>query len=189
MDAPVRPHSEAGIRSLSVVAGTALIPVACLGCCELVPARAGLLAAAFTALGPFMIWYSQEAREYMLLAAVLRRFVPVLRSALASAFRALEPDLVVGVLGASGPHALLRRDPRLAGGDRPPVPSTRPRERCLRSRSSQLWRRRRYRTSSATRRTRSAGRRVPAIGADQTGSRRVRAGPSRSTRAPLSAMA
>ncbi len=61
-------HSEAGIRSLSVVAGTALIPVACLCGRELVSRRAGLLAAAFTALSPFMIWYSQEAREYMLLA-------------------------------------------------------------------------------------------------------------------------
>jgi mannosyltransferase len=61
--------SEAGIRSLSVVAGTALIPIAYLCGRELVSRRAGLLAAAFTALSPFMIWYSQEAREYMLLAA------------------------------------------------------------------------------------------------------------------------
>ena len=62
--------SEAGIRSLSVVAGTALIPIAYLCGRELVSRRAGLLAAAFTALSPFMIWYSQEAREYMLLAAL-----------------------------------------------------------------------------------------------------------------------
>lgn len=60
--------SEAGIRSLSVVAGTALIPIAYLCGRELSSRRAGLLAAAFTALSPFMIWYSQEAREYMLLA-------------------------------------------------------------------------------------------------------------------------
>jgi 4-amino-4-deoxy-L-arabinose transferase-like glycosyltransferase len=61
--------SEAGIRSLLVVAGTALIPIAYLCGRELVSRRAGMLAAAFTALSPFMIWYSQEAREYMLLAA------------------------------------------------------------------------------------------------------------------------
>jgi mannosyltransferase len=61
--------SEAGLRSLSVVAGTALIPVAYLCARELVSRRAGLLAAAFVAVNPFMIWYSQEAREYMLLAA------------------------------------------------------------------------------------------------------------------------
>ena len=60
--------SEAGIRSLSVLAGTALIPVAYLCGRDLVSRRAGLLAAAFVALSPFMIWYSQEAREYMLLA-------------------------------------------------------------------------------------------------------------------------
>jgi mannosyltransferase len=61
--------SEAGLRSLSVMAGTALIPIAYLCGRELVSRRAGLLAAAFVAINPFMIWYSQEAREYMLLAA------------------------------------------------------------------------------------------------------------------------
>jgi mannosyltransferase len=60
--------SEAGLRSLSAVAGIALIPVVYLCGRELVSRRAGLLAAALTALSPFMIWYSQEAREYMLLA-------------------------------------------------------------------------------------------------------------------------
>jgi 4-amino-4-deoxy-L-arabinose transferase-like glycosyltransferase len=61
--------SEAGLRSLSVLAGTALIPIAYLCGRELVSRRAGLLAAAFAAVNPFMIWYSQEAREYMLLGA------------------------------------------------------------------------------------------------------------------------
>jgi len=60
--------SEAGIRSLSVVAGTALIPITYLCGRELVSRRAALVAAAFVAVSPFMIWYSQEAREYMLLA-------------------------------------------------------------------------------------------------------------------------
>lgn len=61
--------SEAGLRSLSALAGTAVIPIAYLCGRELVSRRAGLLAAAFTACSPFMIWYSQEAREYMLLTA------------------------------------------------------------------------------------------------------------------------
>jgi len=59
---------EVGLRSLSALAGTAVIPVAYLCGRELVSRRAGLLAAGLTALSPFMIWYSQEAREYMLLA-------------------------------------------------------------------------------------------------------------------------
>jgi mannosyltransferase len=57
------------LRSLSAVAGTALVPVAYLCGRELVSRRAGLLAAAFVAVNPFMVWYSQEAREYMLVAA------------------------------------------------------------------------------------------------------------------------
>jgi mannosyltransferase len=61
---------EVGLRSLSALLGTAVIPIAYLCGRELVSRRAGLLAAAFAALSPFMIWYSQEAREYMLLVAL-----------------------------------------------------------------------------------------------------------------------
>jgi mannosyltransferase len=61
---------EVGLRSLSALVGTAVIPIAYLCGRELVSRRAGLVAAAFAALNPFMIWYSQEAREYMLLAAL-----------------------------------------------------------------------------------------------------------------------
>jgi 4-amino-4-deoxy-L-arabinose transferase-like glycosyltransferase len=61
--------SEAGLRSLSVLAGTAMIPIAYFCGRELISRRAALLAAAFVTVNPFMIWYSQEAREYMLLAA------------------------------------------------------------------------------------------------------------------------
>jgi 4-amino-4-deoxy-L-arabinose transferase-like glycosyltransferase len=61
---------EAGLRSLSAVAGTAAIPITYLCARELVSRRAALVAAALVALSPFMIWYSQEAREYMLLAAL-----------------------------------------------------------------------------------------------------------------------
>jgi mannosyltransferase len=62
-------NSPVALRSLSALAGTALIPIAYLCGRELVSRRAGLLAAAFVAVSPFMVWYSQEAREYMLVAA------------------------------------------------------------------------------------------------------------------------
>ncbi len=61
-------HGEVALRSFSALAGTAAIPVAYLAGRELVSRRAGVVAAALVALSPFMIWYSQEAREYMLLA-------------------------------------------------------------------------------------------------------------------------
>jgi 4-amino-4-deoxy-L-arabinose transferase-like glycosyltransferase len=62
--------SEAGLRSFSALVGTAVVPLTYLCGRELVSRRTGLLAAAFAAVNPFMIWYSQEAREYMLLAAL-----------------------------------------------------------------------------------------------------------------------
>ena len=62
--------SEAALRSLSALAGVAVIVLAYLCGRELVSRAAGLVAAALVALSPFMIWYSQEAREYMLLAAL-----------------------------------------------------------------------------------------------------------------------
>jgi uncharacterized membrane protein len=61
---------EAGLRSLSALLGTAVVLLTYLCGRELVSRRAGLVAAIFAALNPFMIWYSQEAREYMLLAAL-----------------------------------------------------------------------------------------------------------------------
>ncbi len=61
---------EAGLRSLSAIAGTAVIPILYLCGRELISRRAGLVAAALAAVSPFMIWYSQEARSYMLLAAL-----------------------------------------------------------------------------------------------------------------------
>jgi len=63
-------NGAVALRSLSALAGTVLIPIAFLCGRELVSRRAGLVAAALTALSPFMIYYSQEAREYMLLAAL-----------------------------------------------------------------------------------------------------------------------
>ncbi len=59
---------EAGLRSLSALAGTALIPITYLCGRELVSRATGYVAAALAAVCPFMIWYSQEARAYMLFA-------------------------------------------------------------------------------------------------------------------------
>jgi mannosyltransferase len=61
---------EVGIRSLSAIAGTASIPIAYLVGRELVSRRAGLFAALLVAVSPFMIWYSQDATEYMFAGAM-----------------------------------------------------------------------------------------------------------------------
>ena len=58
---------EAGMRALPALLGTLTVPLVYLGGRELVSRRAGLFAAALTALSPFLVWYSQEAREYALL--------------------------------------------------------------------------------------------------------------------------
>jgi hypothetical protein len=58
------------LRSVAARAGVAIVPIAYLSARELLSRRAGLLAAAFVVVNPFMIWYSQEARSYMLLAAL-----------------------------------------------------------------------------------------------------------------------
>jgi mannosyltransferase len=59
---------ELGLRSLSAVAGVATVPVAYLVGLELRGRRAGLLAATLVAVNPMLLWYSQEARAYALLA-------------------------------------------------------------------------------------------------------------------------
>jgi 4-amino-4-deoxy-L-arabinose transferase-like glycosyltransferase len=60
-------YGEAGLRSLSALAGVASVPVAFAAGAKLISRRAGLIAAALTACNPFLIWYSQEARSYALL--------------------------------------------------------------------------------------------------------------------------
>jgi 4-amino-4-deoxy-L-arabinose transferase-like glycosyltransferase len=60
-------YGEAGLRSLSALAGVATVPVAYGAARKLVSERAGVIAAALTACNPFLIWYSQEARSYSLL--------------------------------------------------------------------------------------------------------------------------
>lgn len=57
-----------GLRSLSALCGVLLIPVAYLLGRELRGRRTGLLAAALVAVNPMLLWYSQEARAYAMLA-------------------------------------------------------------------------------------------------------------------------
>jgi len=59
---------EAGIRSLSALLGTATIAVVWALGRRLGGARAGLTAAALAAVNPMLVWFSQEARAYALLA-------------------------------------------------------------------------------------------------------------------------
>ncbi len=59
--------SEVPLRSLSALAGVLVVPVVYVAGAKLVSRRAGLIAAALAACNPFLIWYSQEARPYMLL--------------------------------------------------------------------------------------------------------------------------
>ncbi|HZE05117.1 MAG TPA: glycosyltransferase family 39 protein, partial [Solirubrobacteraceae bacterium] len=61
-------YGEVGLRSLSALAGVAMIPVMYGAGAKLVSRRAGLIAAALAACNPLLIWYSQEARSYELLA-------------------------------------------------------------------------------------------------------------------------
>jgi mannosyltransferase len=59
---------EWGLRALSAVAGVATVPAVYLIGLELRGRRAGLMAAALAAVNPMLLWYSQEARAYALLA-------------------------------------------------------------------------------------------------------------------------
>jgi mannosyltransferase len=59
---------EVASRSFSALVGTALIPVSFLIARRLGSARAGLVAALLVAVNPLLVWYSQEARTYALLA-------------------------------------------------------------------------------------------------------------------------
>src|SRR5436305_13618685 len=59
---------EAGLRSLSALLGTALVPAAYAVAARIADARAGVTLAALAAFSPLLVWYSQEARPYILLA-------------------------------------------------------------------------------------------------------------------------
>jgi 4-amino-4-deoxy-L-arabinose transferase-like glycosyltransferase len=60
-------YGEVGLRSLSALAGVAVVPVVYGAGSKLLSARAGVIAAALAACNPLLIWYSQEARSYELL--------------------------------------------------------------------------------------------------------------------------
>jgi mannosyltransferase len=60
--------SEFGLRSLSALFGAATVPVGYLLGRQLASRRAGLVLAGLIAVNPMLIWYSQEARSYALLA-------------------------------------------------------------------------------------------------------------------------
>ena len=56
--------SEVGVRSLSALLGTLLVPVVASVAVPLFNRRVALVTALLVALNPFLIWYSQEARMY-----------------------------------------------------------------------------------------------------------------------------
>ncbi len=58
---------EAGLRSLSALAGVITVPVGYAAAARLFSRRAGVIAAALIACNPLLVWYSQEARAYALL--------------------------------------------------------------------------------------------------------------------------
>jgi Dolichyl-phosphate-mannose-protein mannosyltransferase len=55
---------ELAVHVPTIIAGTLLIPAVYVTGRELFDRRTGLLAAAFTAVAPLLVWYSQEARPY-----------------------------------------------------------------------------------------------------------------------------
>jgi mannosyltransferase len=59
---------EVGIRMLSALIGTAFVPAAYAAAAELCSRRVGIAVAALAAVSPVLVWYSQEARAYALLA-------------------------------------------------------------------------------------------------------------------------
>ena len=63
-------ESEYTLRFASVLAGVLLVPLLYVTGRRLFAERAGLLAALLGAVSPFLVWYSQEARMYTLLAAL-----------------------------------------------------------------------------------------------------------------------
>jgi uncharacterized membrane protein len=61
-------HGEFAVRLPSLIAGTLVIPVLYELGRELYDRRTGLIAAAFAAVSPILVWYSQEVRMYEFVA-------------------------------------------------------------------------------------------------------------------------
>ncbi|HEX4110098.1 MAG TPA: glycosyltransferase family 39 protein [Solirubrobacteraceae bacterium] len=62
---------EVGLRSLSALAGSALIGVVYVIVRRMAGHHAGLMAAALTAANPLLFWFSQEARPYILVVLLV----------------------------------------------------------------------------------------------------------------------
>ena len=62
--------SEFALRSLSAVLGVMLVWLTFLIARKVFDANVGLIAALMVAINPFQVYYSQEARMYMLLAVI-----------------------------------------------------------------------------------------------------------------------
>jgi mannosyltransferase len=60
-------YGEAGLRSLSALAGVIAVPVGYAAGAKLFSRRVGVIVAALIACNPLLVWYSQEARAYSLL--------------------------------------------------------------------------------------------------------------------------
>lgn len=113
-------ESVFAIRLISVAAGTATVWFVYRLGRELFDVKTGLAAAALTAISPFQIWYSQEARMYALLTLLLAASSYVLVRALATgtwtswtgyavlaALALYTHHAAVFTLGAHGCYALL----------------------------------------------------------------------------------
>ena len=61
---------EAAVRTLSALLGTLYLPPICLVGRRLLSPRVALMATLLVAIDPFLVWYSQEARMYALVATL-----------------------------------------------------------------------------------------------------------------------
>ena len=106
---------EIGLRSLSALLGTLTIPVAYEAAKLVAGRRVAIAVGALTALSPPLVWYSQEARAYALVAflgtVALLFFLRALRAAAGP-----RPPGLGDRVGARGRVALLRAVPRRADG-------------------------------------------------------------------------
>jgi len=113
--------SEWGLRSLSALAGVAAVPVVYAIGAALKSPRVGLVAAAFAAVSPLLVWYSQEARAYMLFMLLTSvAFLFLLRGrvwlwALASAAALATHYFAAAVIAPMALWMLWRRVPRARG--------------------------------------------------------------------------
>ena len=62
------PTTEVGARAISALCVVALVPVAYAAARELASTRAAVVTAALVACNPLLVWYSEEARSYSLVA-------------------------------------------------------------------------------------------------------------------------